>query len=223
MIVSIDAKNMTEADFIEHNKVWLNPHISLDSGDLPNELVPYSEAISGNNKGITVGHAANRNRSLRYFASTPCYDSILILDAKVKFLRPGIEDQLKLAIEEVKQPFMSICNTGLPIKAAGEWVVYHEDVNAAGIYITREAFDKVGFFNNTPKYHNLYLQRLMRAYGFSPQFLPTLRYSSYFLDTPEYASVSDPRYQKFADEIWKGNGLYEGNPGLPKKGEYGHH
>jgi hypothetical protein len=190
-------------------------HIALDCISIRHNL----SRMSGNLRTV-VGPAANRNRSLKYFNEHKEFDAILILNQDCKVVRPGLFEKLELAIAEVKQPFMSIGHVPLTLEAAGEWVLYYKEANAAGLYLTREAFNQVGYLNNLPSYHKLYLQRLMRTYGFSPQFLPTFRYTNYFLQTPEYKEVTDPRFDKLAAEIWKGYELENWNPGLPKKGEY---
>lgn len=190
-------------------------HFSDDSG-----VFNPSPLASGNRNGIKAGPAANRNRSLKFFAEHKEYTSILIIDQSVKVLRQGILEKLESAIKETKQPFIAVGHNTLPLAAASSLVVYHNDVNQCGIYLTREAFDKVGYFNNIPRFHTLYFQRLMRAFGFSPEYLPSFRYTSYYLETPEYKETVDTRFDKLATEIWNGYGLEEWNAQLPKKGEY---
>lgn len=214
-LISICTKNL------DHElKTAADVHLSYDGGVFAGSIE--FNAVSGNSKGTVVGPIVNRNRSLKYFSEHLEYDSILILDQNVKLHRPieGLFEKLELAVTEVKQPFMGVAYTGLPLEAAGEWVGYHKDVNPAAMFITREAFDKVGYFNNTPKSHTLYFQRLMRTYGFSPTILPTFRYSLFFLDVPEYKEIEDNKFDKFAAEIWEGYNLKVDATFLPRKGEY---
>lgn len=212
VLISVCGSGFTPEEIDKYKIFQGTLHLSVDDGSVHD--VPTSGGKS------TVGKAALWNRSLKYFQDHPEFDAILILDKSAVPKRGGILAQLEEACDEVKKPFMSLGFLEMPIYAASKWTLYKRDAHNMGIYLRREAFDKVGFVNNTPRFHTLYLQRLMRTYGFSPTFLPAFRYCEFYFDMPEYVKPEDSRFEKLATDIWNGYGLMESNPGLPKKGEY---
>lgn len=206
--------------------------------------------------GPNLGISGNKNRGIKYFLSHSQYDSLLMLDDDLLFTRSGLLEHIDLAIKDAKIEFITGYWTDknakqesnikqvtgnswyedFPVKAATDYISWHEGSQGAVMFVTRKAINKVGYFNMFPeKYgyeHSLYFSRLLRAHESCPRLFPVLRFCERWYhgnDIPNNYEVNretlvlggsqSTYHDQMLGKVFAGYEIYNKDHGLSKKKE----
>ena len=195
--------------------------------------------IFGKKRG---GVSINKNRGIKHFLDHPEFVDILMMDDDIVFQAPGYLDLCrrsrhphllsylgspdeergkKLASGETGNPFFSV----FPAQGEDEFVYYCTGAQEMCRYATREAIERVGYFDRFKHHYGfesaIYSSRINMAYGKFLDWFPVLKNSPDYFVSQSIANnyeikdvyANRDQWMKRKEMVFRGIDLKVNNPG----------
>ena len=194
--------------------------------------------IFGKKRG---GVSINKNRGIKYFLDNPNFADMLMMDDDIVFHAPGYVDLCraskhkhllaylgspdeergrKLASGETGNPFFSV----FPAQGEDEFVYYCTGAQEMCRYVTRDAIERVGYFDIFKHHYGfesaIYSSRINMSYGKFLDWVPVLKNSPDYFVSQSIANnyeIKDvyahrDQWMKRKEMVFRGRDLKVKNP-----------